>query len=354
MITNPSTLGLFDENIQEIERIFHGAGALMYYDGANMNAVCGIARPGRHGLRRHAHQPAQDVLAAARRRRPGRRAGRGARASSSRSCPCPPSIRNEDGSFGLDFDRPKTIGKVRAFPGSSACSCARTRTSARTGPRLREMPEKAVLNANYLLARLKGAYDLPYDRLCMHEFVLSARTLKREHGVTALDVAKRLMDYGFHPPTVYFPLIVPEALMIEPTETEPKETLDEFCDAMLAIAPRRRRSRSCSRGAAQPAGDAARRGEGGEAVVVKYGFDAHPNLSAEGAAGGLMDRRPARADPRRAPAAGVERARAAAWRNSSRRTSPAARSPASRCRNGSGTSPSGSDRLRALARRPAN
>src|SRR5206468_11048047 len=104
------------------------------------------------------------------------------------------------------------------------------------GPRLREMSETAVLNANYVLARLKEAYDLPFDRLCMHEFVLSGRTLKREHGITALDVAKRLMDYGFHPPTIYFPLIVPEALMIEPTETEAKETLDAFVDALLAIA----------------------------------------------------------------------------------------------------------------------
>jgi glycine dehydrogenase subunit 2 len=104
------------------------------------------------------------------------------------------------------------------------------------GPGLREMSEVAVLNANYMLARLKNDYDLLYDRLCMHEFVLSARNLKKEHGVSALDVAKRLMDYGFHPPTVYFPLVVPEALMIEPTESEAKETLDAFCDAMLAIA----------------------------------------------------------------------------------------------------------------------
>ena len=104
------------------------------------------------------------------------------------------------------------------------------------GPALREMSEVAVLNANYLLARLRDAYELPYDRLCMHEFVLSARGLKREHGIPALDVAKRLMDYGFHAPTIYFPLVVPEALMIEPTETEAKETLDAFCDAMLAIA----------------------------------------------------------------------------------------------------------------------
>src|SRR5213075_1188608 len=104
------------------------------------------------------------------------------------------------------------------------------------GPGLREMSEIAVLNANYVLARLKEAYDLPFDRLCMHKFVLSARTLKREHGITALDVAKRLMDYGFHPPTIYFPLVVPEALMVEPTETEAKETLDAFVEAMRAIA----------------------------------------------------------------------------------------------------------------------
>ena len=104
------------------------------------------------------------------------------------------------------------------------------------GPALRDMSEIAVLNANYILARLRDVYDLPVDRLCMHEFVVSARTLKREHGMTALDVAKRLMDYGFHPPTIYFPLIVSEALMIEPTETEALETLDAFCDAMLTIA----------------------------------------------------------------------------------------------------------------------
>jgi glycine dehydrogenase subunit 2 len=104
------------------------------------------------------------------------------------------------------------------------------------GPALREMSEVAVLNANYLLARLRESYDLPFDRLCMHEFVLSARTLKREHEITALDVAKRLMDFGFHPPTVYFPLVVSEALMIEPTETEAIETLDAFCEAMLTIA----------------------------------------------------------------------------------------------------------------------
>jgi glycine dehydrogenase subunit 2 len=144
------------------------------------------------------------------------------------------------------------------------------------------MSETAVLNANYMLARLRDAYDLPYDRLCMHEFVLSARSLKRDYGATALDVAKRLMDYDFHPPTVYFPLVVPEALMIEPTETEAKETLDAFCDAMLEIAheaasepellkkaPHNRPVRRLDevRAAKQP--------------IVKYGFEAHPDLSGE-------------------------------------------------------------------------
>ena len=133
------------------------------------------------------------------------------------------------------------------------------------GPGLREMSEVAVLNANYILARLKDAYDLPFDRLCMHEFVLSARSLKREHGVSALDVAKRLMDYGFHPPTIYFPLIVPEALMIEPTESEAKETLDAFIDAMLAIAREAAdEPGAAARRAARPAGAPARRGARGE------------------------------------------------------------------------------------------
>ena len=123
-----------------------------------------------------------------------------------------------------------------------------------------------MLNANYLLAQLRDAYDLPYDRLCMHEFVLSARTLKREHGVTALDVAKRLMDYDFHPPTIYFPLVVPEALMIEPTETEPKERLDAFVDAMLAIAREAEDDPELLHDAPRvAAGAAARRGEGREA-----------------------------------------------------------------------------------------
>jgi glycine dehydrogenase subunit 2 len=144
------------------------------------------------------------------------------------------------------------------------------------------MSEAAVLNANYVLARLKDAYDLPFDRLCMHEFVLSARTLKREYGVTALDVAKRLMDYDFHPPTIYFPLIVPEALMVEPTESETKETLDAFCDAMLAIAGEAAESPDVLKEA--PHDRPVKRLDEVRAAkhpVVKYGFEQHPDLSAE-------------------------------------------------------------------------
>jgi glycine dehydrogenase subunit 2 len=233
MLTNPSTLGLFDENIEEITRIFHGAGALMYYDGANLNAVCGISRPGDMGfdivhinLHKTFSQP-----------HGGGGPGGGpiaVRKKLEPFLPVPVVVRRDD-AYALDYERPKTIGKVRGFTGPFGVFVRSYAYMRMYGPRLREMSEAAVLNANYVLARLRDAYELPFDRLCMHEFVLSARALKRDHGATALDVAKRLMDYGFHPPTIYFPLVVPEALMIEPTETETKETLDAFCDAMLAI-----------------------------------------------------------------------------------------------------------------------
>ena len=233
MLTNPSTLGLFDEGIEEIEQIFHGAGALMYYDGANLNAVCGISRPGDMGFD-VVHINLHKTFS-----QPHGGGGPGGGPIVVRDMLEPflpvPAVVRDGAEFRLDYDRPKSIGRVRAFSGPFGVFVRSYAFMRSYGPALREMSEVAVLNANYLLARLKDAYELPFDRLCMHEFVLSARVLKREHGIAALDVAKRLMDYGFHPPTVYFPLVVHEALMIEPTETETKETLDAFVDAMLAI-----------------------------------------------------------------------------------------------------------------------
>jgi glycine dehydrogenase subunit 2 len=281
MLTNPSTLGLFDENIEEIRDIFHGAGALMYYDGANLNAVCGISRPGDMGfdvvhinLHKTFSQP-----------HGGGGPGGGpiaVRAQLAPFLPVPTVARRDDGSFAFDYDRPETIGRVRGFGGPFGVFVRSYAFIRMYGPRLREMSEVAVLNANYLLARLKDAYDLPFDRICMHEFVVSARTLKREHGATALDVAKRLMDYGFHPPTVYFPLVVPEALMIEPTETEAKETLDAFADAMIAIAQEAAVEPELLKEA--PRGCAVRRLDEVRAVrqpIVKYGFEDHPRADGE-------------------------------------------------------------------------
>jgi glycine cleavage system P protein (glycine dehydrogenase) subunit 2 len=280
MLTNPSTLGLFDENIEEIARTFHDAGALMYYDGANLNAVCGISRPGDMGfdivhinLHKTFSQP-----------HGGGGPGGGPIAVGKRLepfLPVPAIVRRGDG-YGLDYDRPQSIGKVRGFLGPFGVFVRSYAFILAYGPQLREMSEVAVLNANYLLARLRDAYELPFDRLCMHEFVLSARPFKRQHGVTATDVAKRLMDYGFHPPTIYFPLVVPEALMIEPTETEAKETLDAFADAMLAIAEEAARDPELLKSAphGRPVGrldevKAAKR------VVVRYGYEEHPDLAGE-------------------------------------------------------------------------
>ena len=280
MLTNPSTLGLFDEHIEEVAAIFHDVGALLYYDGANLNAVCGISRPGDMGfdivhinLHKTFSQP-----------HGGGGPGGGpivVRETLEPFLPVPAVVREGDG-FRLDFDRPKSIGKVRGYTGPFGVFVRSYAYIRSYGPRLREMSETAVLNANYLLARLRAAYDLPYDRLCMHEFVLSARSLKREHGISALDVAKRLMDYGFHPPTIYFPLVVPEALMIEPTETEAKETLDAFADAMLSIADEAARDPGVIKEA--PHGRPVKRLDEVRAAkrsIVKYGFDEHPDLGGE-------------------------------------------------------------------------
>jgi glycine dehydrogenase subunit 2 len=275
MLTNPSTLGLFDENIEAIRDVFHAAGALMYYDGANLNAVCGISRPGDMGfdivhinLHKTFSQP-----------HGGGGPGGGPIAVRENLAPyLPVPVVARDGDrFRLDYDRPKSIGKVRGFSGPFGVFVRSYAFMRAWGPGLREMSEVAVLNANYVVARLRDAYDLPYDRLCMHEFVVSARTLKREQGCTALDVAKRLMDYGFHPPTIYFPLVVPEALMIEPTETEAKETLDAFADAMLAIAQEAEEEPELVKSA--PSSRPIRRADEVKAAkqpVVRYLFDEHP------------------------------------------------------------------------------
>jgi glycine dehydrogenase subunit 2 len=240
MLTNPSTVGLFEPGIEEIAKIVHGVGATLYYDGANLNAIMGITRPGDMGfdivhfnLHKSFTQP-----------HGGGGPGSGPIAVSDRIEPYlmkPQVVRRPDGSFDLDYDRPKSIGRLRGFQGNYGVfvrSYAYIRSLG--GPGLHEASEVAVLNANYLLARLKAegvAEYLPaaFDRLCMHEFVLSGAPMKAELGIKTLDLAKRLLDYGVHPPTVYFPLIVEEALLIEPTETETRETLDRFAAIVAEV-----------------------------------------------------------------------------------------------------------------------
>jgi glycine dehydrogenase subunit 2 len=238
MLTNPNTLGVFDANIAEIAEIVHGVGATLYYDGANLNAIMGITRPGDMGfdivhfnLHKSFTQP-----------HGGGGPGSGPIAVSDRIEPylmTPRIVRDDDGAFDLSYDHPKSIGRLRGFQGNYGTfvrAYAYIRSLGAEG--LRDASETAVLNANYLLARLgEVAEHLPlaYGRICMHEFVLSGAPMKRELGLKTLDLAKRLLDFGFHPPTVYFPLLVDEALLIEPTETETKETLDAFADAIKEI-----------------------------------------------------------------------------------------------------------------------
>ncbi len=240
MLTNPNTLGLFDENLLSITRLVHEAGGLVYGDGANFNAILGVAKPGLMGidvmhfnLHKTFSTPhggggpgsgAVGVVKALADFLPGpvvdrvRGAGKNAGARYAWSTPA------------------RTVGRVKSFHGNFGVLLrALTYIKSLGGEGLRQVSENAVINANYVLARLREAYRLPYGRTCMHEVVFSG-SRQKQRGVRTLDIAKRLIDYGFHPPTIYFPLIVDEALMIEPTETEGKEALDAFCDAMLAIA----------------------------------------------------------------------------------------------------------------------
>jgi glycine dehydrogenase subunit 2 len=245
MLTNPNTLGLFDENIAEIAALIHQVGGTLYYDGANLNAVMGHSRPGDMGfdivhvnLHKSFSQP-----------HGGGGPGAGPIAVSDRIepyLPRPQVVRRESDngggpSYDLDHDRPKSIGRLRGFQGNFGVfvrSYAYILSLGADG--LAEASETAVLNANYLVARLaegrsRKYLPLNFDRHCMHEFVLSGKPMKKELGLATLDLAKRLLDFGFHPPTVYFPLLVDEALMVEPTETETKESLDAFAEAIEQI-----------------------------------------------------------------------------------------------------------------------
>jgi glycine dehydrogenase subunit 2 len=245
MLTNPNTLGVFDERIAEITQLVRDAGGTLYYDGANLNAIMGRTRPGDMGfdivhvnLHKSFSQP-----------HGGGGPGAGPIAVSDRIepfLPVPRIVRRggADGAaapFDFEYEAPKTIGRLRGFAGNFGVFVrSYAYIASLGGDGLTEASETAVLNANYLLARLKGGrggrfLPLAFDRLCMHEFVLSGEPAKRELRVKTLDVAKRLLDYGFHPPTIYFPLLVDEALMFEPTETETREGLDALADAVEAI-----------------------------------------------------------------------------------------------------------------------
>jgi len=234
MITNPNTLGLFDDQIAVITEIVHGQGALVYLDGANMNAILGITRPGDFGVDMMHYNVHKTFTG------PHGAGGPGAGPIAVRSQLAPylpvPVVVKENDAYRLDYDRPKTIGRVRSFFGNIGILLRGYLYIRTLGPRgLRVVSENAVLNANYLLALVKDAYDVPYGPRCMHEFVASARNLRRERKISAMDIGKRLLDFSYHAPTVYFPLVVPEAIMIEPSETESKETLDGFADALLRI-----------------------------------------------------------------------------------------------------------------------
>lgn len=234
MLTNPNTLGLFEEHIVEMAEIVHSVGGKLYYDGANLNAILGKARPGDMGfdvVHLNLHKTFTGPHGGG-----GPGSGPvGVKKELIPFLPKPVLVKDENG-FRFDEDRPQSIGQVKSFYGNFGIN-VRAYTYIRSmGPDgLKAVSENAVLNANYMLKKLAPYYEMPYDRICKHEFVLSAKRQKKL-GVRALDIAKRLLDFGYHPPTIYFPLNVEECMMIEPTETESKETLDAFIEAMIQIA----------------------------------------------------------------------------------------------------------------------
>ncbi|WP_346353213.1 aminomethyl-transferring glycine dehydrogenase subunit GcvPB [Azotosporobacter soli] len=234
MLTNPSTLGLFESNIEEIAAIIHAAGGLLYYDGANANAIMGLVRPGDMGfdvVHFNLHKTFSTPHGGG-----GPGSGPiGVKRSLEPFLP-QPVIVHDGSSYRFETNRPASIGKVHSFWGNFSIILRAYAYVRAMGPDgLRQASEDAVLNANYCISRLKDDYHAPFSRYCMHECILTSKK-QREQGIHTLDIAKRLLDYGYHPPTIYFPLIVEEALMIEPTETESKETLDGFIDAMKRIA----------------------------------------------------------------------------------------------------------------------
>jgi glycine dehydrogenase subunit 2 len=260
MITNPNTVGIFEPRMHDIAAEVHEHGGLVYLDGANMNAILGIARPGDFGADMQHYNPHKTFSGPHGGGGPGagpicvrehlapylpvpvvvkvegresKVEGQSSASKSSLTLDTRPSTLD---SYSLDYNRPKSIGRVRAFFGNVGV-LVRAYCYIRThGPDgLRRVSENAVLNANYLLSRVKHFLPVPQGDRCMHEFVASAGKLKAEKGITAMDLAKRLLDYGFHAPTVYFPLTVKESIMIEPTETESKETLDAFAETLFRV-----------------------------------------------------------------------------------------------------------------------
>lgn len=234
MMTNPNTLGLFEDHIHEIAAAVHAAGGLMYYDGANANALMGNSRPGDMGfdlMHLNLHKTFSIPHG-------GGGAGAGPIGVAAHLVPFlpVPVVRSDGDGFALDFDRPEAIGTMRSFWSNFAHMVrALAYCYANGAEGLARVSQLAVLNANYIRASIRDVIDIPYDEINRHEFVASAQSIKRESGVRALDIAKALLDRGYHAPTIYFPLLVPECIMIEPTETESKETLDGFIAALRAI-----------------------------------------------------------------------------------------------------------------------